>query len=140
MKKIITAIGLLLAGYSFSYAQCDKKVLLTSEKTEHLGADSSVQRVKEEHTEIVFDKTSITVSPGDDPTMTGTINSYTCSWTTPYKEGKLVMKATFSDGNQSKNVTITITGKGGKVTFFVELEGEDRRIRLTAEKFEESKG
>lgn len=139
MKKIITAVALLLAGYSFSYAQCDKKVILTSSKTEFLGADSTVERTKEEQSEVVFDKTSITVKPGDQSAMTGTVNSYTCNWTTPYKEGKLVMKATFTDGNESKNVTITVTGKGGKVIFLVELDGEDKRIRLTADKFEESK-
>jgi hypothetical protein len=139
MKKIITAVALLMAGCSFSYAQCDKKVMLTSSKTEYLGADSTVQRTNEEQSEVVFDKTSITVKPGDENAMTGTVNSYTCNWTTPYKEGKLVLKATFSDGNESKNVTITITGKGGKVTFLAEVEGEQRKIRLAADKFEESK-
>lgn len=140
MKKIINLVlVLLLAGSSFSYAQCDKKVILTSSKTEFLGADSTVQRTKDETSQVVFDKTSISVSPGDQPAMTGTINSYTCSWTSPYKEGKLVLKATFSDGNESKNVTITVTGKGGKVTFLAEVDGEDRKIRLAADKFEESK-
>lgn len=137
MKKFLAAVAFLLAGYSFSYAQCDKKVVLTSSKTEYLGADSLVQRTEDELSEVVIDKTTITVKPGDRNTMTGTINSYTCNWTTPYKEGKLVLKTTFTDGGESKDVNITISGKDGKVTFLAEVIGEDRKIRLAVDKFEE---
>lgn len=139
MKKLLTAVIILFAGISFSYAQCDKKVILTASKTEYLGADSVVQRSEDEKSEVVIDKTSISVQPGDRQPMNGTVNSYTCNWTTPYKEGKMVLKTTFSDGNESKNVTITITGTGGKLLFLAEVEGEDKKIRLTPDTFEEKK-
>lgn len=137
MKKILAAVALLLAGYSFSYAQCDKKVTLSSSKTEYLGADSLVQRTEDEVSEVIFDKTSITVKRADKSPMTGTINSSTCNWTTPYKEGRMVLKTTFTDGSESKDVTITVSGKDGKVTFLAEVIGEDRKIRLAVDKFEE---
>lgn len=140
MKKIITAVALLLAGYCFSYAQCDKKVILTSAKTEYLNLDSSLQRTVDEFSEIVFDKSAITIKPGDDPTITGAVNTYTCNFTTPYKEGRLELKTTFMHGNEAKQITITITGKNGKVILLAKVEGEDRIIRLELEKFEEKLG
>ena len=133
-------VAILLIGSSLSFAQCDKKVILTSTKTEHLGADSTVQRAEDERTEIVFDKTSITIKPGnEDHTMTGTITSYTCNWTTPYKNGRMVLKVSLDNPDRGdKDVTITIEGKGGKITFLGEVDGRnDRKIRLAVEKFEE---
>jgi hypothetical protein len=139
MKKIITAVVILLAGSSVGYAQCDKKVILTGTKTEYLGADSLVQRSEDEISEIVFDKTSITIKPGNRPPITGTISSITCNWTVPFKEGKTVLKttATEADGDV-RDLTITIEGKGGKITFHGSVGSRnDRIIRLTVDKFEE---
>jgi hypothetical protein len=69
--------------------------------------------------------------------MTGTIKSDTCNWPVSYKEGKMVIKAVLNNENgESKNVTITITGKDGKITLLFELEGEpDDRIRVAADTF-----
>lgn len=138
MKKFLAFFAVLAAAGTVSYAQCDKKVILTSTKTEYLSADSTMQRSVDENSEVVFDKNSIVVKPGnEDHTMTGTINSYTCNWTTPYKEGKLVLKTAFTDGNETKNVTITIAAKAGKINFTAVVEGEDKIIRLVVDKFEE---
>jgi hypothetical protein len=139
MKKIITAVVILLAGSSISYAQCDKKVILTGTKTEYLGADSLVQRSEEENSEIIFDKTSITIKPGDRPLITGTIASMTCNWTVPFKEGKTVLKTTTTEQDGDvRDLTITIEGKGGKITFHGSVGSRnDRIIRLTVDKFEE---
>ena len=141
MKKIITAVALLLATCTLSYAQCDKKVVLTASKTEYLGTDSTVQKSVDENTEVVFDKTSLVVTTGQngDHVMTARINSTTCDWKIPYKEGKTVLKTTFADGSEAKNVTITITGKDGKLIFTAQVEGEDRIIKLAPDKFEEKK-
>jgi hypothetical protein len=139
MKKIITAVVILLAGSAMSYAQCDKKVILTGTKTEYLGADSLVQRSEEENSEIIFDKTSITIKPGDRPLITGTIASMTCNWTVPFKEGKTVLKTTTTEQDGDvRDLTITIEGKGGKITFHGSVGSRnDRIIRLTVDKFEE---
>lgn len=140
MKKILLALLFVPAISSLSYGQCDQKVVLTSSKTEHLASDSSVERTNDEQTTIEFDKTSITVTPGDH-TMTGKVLSHTCNWKVPFKEGKSVLKATLSNDNgESKNVTITIEGKNGKINFLAELDDADKkRIRLQIDKFEEKK-
>jgi hypothetical protein len=144
MKKIFAAM-LLLAGVStLSYGQCDKKVVLTSSKTEHLGADSAVQDTKDEQTVVEFDKTNITVvAGGEDHKMTGTVTSYNCNWSTPFKEGKTVIKVALSDhdGGDTKKITITIEGKGGKVRLLAEMDDDgNRKIRLNADSFTEKNG
>lgn len=141
MKKIL-AVALLLAGGSLlSYGQCDKKVVLTSSKTEYLGADSSLQRTEDEHTVIEFDKTNITIAPGgEDHKMAGTITSYNCNWPTPFKDGKTVIRVTLSgpDGNDTKKLTITIEGKAGKIKLLAEMEDDaTKKIRLNADSFGE---
>ena len=140
MKHLLLAAILVSAGL-LSYGQCDKKVLLTSSKTEHLGADSSVQRTDDENTVIEFDKTTFNVAPGGGQPMTGKVNSVTCNWTTPFKVGRTQLKVTLSNPDgETKNATITIEGKNGKIILLAELEGEaDKKIRLTADKFEEKK-
>lgn len=139
MKKLIFAVALLLAGYSFSFAQCNKKVILTASKTEYLNLDSTLQRDVDEQSELVFDQKAITLKPGDDPIATGAVNAYTCNFTTPYKDGRLVIKTSFLHNSEAKHVTITITAKNGKATLLAKVEGEDRIIRLELQKFEEKK-
>jgi hypothetical protein len=136
MKKQILALLLVAAGFS-SYAQCEKKSVLTSSTTEYLTSTGEVRRVKEEITTIEFDSKTITIAPGDH-VMDGTINSITCDWKTPYKEGKTVIKSTIAMGDQSMDVVITIEGKDGKIILLFE-ENADKRIRVTADKFEEKK-
>lgn len=139
MKKIVSAVVILLAGSTISYAQCDKKVILTGTKTEYLGADSTLQRAEVENSEIVFDKNSITIKPGDRPSITGTIASITCNWTVPFKEGKTVLKTTLTEQDGDvRDLTITIEGKDGKISFHGSVGSRnDRIIRLTVGKFEE---
>lgn len=137
MKYLFLAAILLTTGF-LGYGQCDKKVRLTSSKTEHLGADSSVQRTEPETTIVEFDKSDISISPGEQR-MTGKINSATCNWTTPFKVGKTRLKITLTtDDGQTQNATITIEGKDGKISFLAELDNTpDRKIRLAVDKFEE---
>ena len=141
MKKIVTAIVVCLAITSLSYAQCDKKVTIKASKTEYLGADSSVERTVDEPSEIVFDKTSITIVPGsEEKKMTGTISSYTCNFSKPFKDGKLVLKASLTNsGGESRGISITIESKDGKTTLIAQPEGRDRIIRVIVDTFEESK-
>lgn len=142
MKKMVIVLVLLSTGALVSYGQCDKKVVITASKSEYLGADSTVQRTKDEQTMVEFDKTTITIVPGgDDHKMTGTVKSYTCNWQTPFKEGKTSIKASVSnDQGETMNLTITIGGKDGKINFLAEVDEEPaKKIRLIVDKFEEKK-
>ena len=142
MKKIWLPLLLSILS-SAVYAQCEKKLLLTSTVTEHLNASDSLQRSDDEKSTIEVGKAEITILPGNEAEqkITGVIKSHTCNWTVPYKEGKSVIKAEMSDPRgDTKNATITITGKNGKVTLLFELEEmPDRKIRVTIDKFEEVK-
>jgi hypothetical protein len=142
MKKLLLSSLLLIGGGMIAHAQCGKKVVITSSKTEHLGADSVVQRTDDETVTVEFDKDSLNVainsSDGNHQTMKGTVKSYSCDWSTPFKDGKTVLKASLTgdDGNPH-NLTITVTGKAGKIGFLAEVEGEPEKIRLVVDKFQE---
>ncbi|HMI77565.1 MAG TPA: hypothetical protein VK484_02170 [Ferruginibacter sp.] len=136
MKKTVLILLLAITAGTSSYAQCDKKSVLTSGVTEYLTSTGEVRKTVEEPTTIEFDSKTISIAPGDH-VMDGTVTSITCDWKTPYKEGKTVIKAAIAAGDgQTMNVTITIEGKDGKVILMFE-ENADKRIRLTADKFEE---
>ena len=139
MKKIILILSLLAAGSTLSFAQCDKKVMLTTSKTQHLDATGAVLRTDAEKAVVEINKSELKINVNDDHKMTGVIKSNTCNWTTPYKEGKTIIKATISnDQGEDKNVTITSEGKDGKVTLLFEMEGQpDDRIKVSIDKFEE---
>jgi hypothetical protein len=140
MKKLIPVILLLLAGSTMSFAQCGKNILFTSSKTEYLDTNGVVQRSEDENTLIEITKTEITITPGEHK-MTGTIKSDSCNWKTAWKEGKKVVKAQLTDGEgNTKNVTITIEGKDGKITLLAQIaDMPGQVIRVTADKFEEKK-
>ena len=140
MKKIILPILFLIAGISV-YAQCDKRVIITSSKTEYLDADGNVQRSVDETSIVEFDSKEIIITPGDDPVMKGTISSFTCEWKTPFKEGKTVLKTTLTNGQgQNFGLTITVEGKDGKISFLAEIDEQPgQKIRIVVEKFEEKK-
>lgn len=141
MKKIIFASLFVLAAGMSSFAQCDKKVIIVSSKTEYLDANGEVQRSVDETTTIEYDKKDIIITPGDNPSMQGTIDSMTCDWKTPFKEGKSVIKTSITNpqGN-TLSLTLTIEGKEGKITFLAEMaEMPDQKIRIVVEKFEEKK-
>jgi len=139
MKHLLLAILFLAAGY-FGFGQCGTKVVLTSSQTQHLGADRSIQRTEDEKTVIEFDKSTITISPGDNH-MTGKVDSTTCNWSTPYKVGKTRLKVTITnDQGETMSATITIEGRDGRIVLLAELDNmPDDRIQLIADKFEEKK-
>lgn len=139
MKKWILPL-LLMACAVPALAQCDKHLWLTSSKTEYLDAAGSVERTEAENSTIEVFKDTIIIAPGNEShTMTGTIVSHTCNWTVPFKEGKSVMKVQLSDGNnEPRNLTITIEGKDGKVSFHALVEEmPDRQIRVPIDSFAE---
>ena len=136
-KQVLTILFVAIAGFS-SFAQCDKRSVLSSSTTEYLTSTGEVRKTVDEVTTIEFDSKTISIAPGDH-TMDGTINSISCDWKTPYKEGKTVIKSTISMGEgQTMDVVITIEGKDGKVVLLFE-ENPEKRIRVTLDKFEEKK-
>ena len=136
-KQVVILLFAVIAGIS-SYAQCDKKSVMTSRVTEYLASSGEVRRTVEELTSIEFDSKTIFIAPGDN-VMEGTVDSISCNWKTPYKEGKTVIKAKIPAGDDRiMDVTVTIEGKDGKISLLFE-ETPERRIRLTLDKFEEKK-
>ena|SRR5476651_2090113 len=140
MKTLFLSLFLLIAGTAISFAQCGKKFTITTSKTEHLDSNGNITRTDDEKAVVVIGKTDINISVNDDHKMTGTLKADDCNWPVAYKEGKTTIKAVITNPNgEEKNVTITITGKDGKVTLLFEIEGEpDDRIRVAADKFEET--
>lgn len=125
-----------------SFAQCDKKVSLTSSKTQHLDASGALKHADDEKTTVEFNKSDITVSiTGDngEQKMTGTVKSNDCNWKVPFKDGKTTLNITLNrDAGDSRDFTVTIEGKDGKITLWAESKEEpDDKIKLDIDKFEE---
>ena len=143
MKQILLALLMLVCCTAFtisSNAQCDKNLVLLSSKTEYLDSAGTVQKTVDEKMQINITPTSITISPASDHTMTGKILSVTCTWKTPFKEGKSEFKTKFEDQGDSKHITITLEGKNGKLSFLAIFDdAPDKRIRVWADSFEEKK-
>ncbi len=137
MKKHTVLFLLLLISGASVYAQCGKKLVLNSVKTEYLDSTNTLQRSTDENTSIEIVDSVITIKPNDN-TITGEIKSQTCNWNVPYKEGKTVLKTLLKTNNDERNATLTIEGKDGVVTLLVEMpEDPNKRIRVTLTKFEE---
>jgi predicted small lipoprotein YifL len=140
MKTIILTLALLIAVSTIGLAQCGKKVVLTTSKTDHLDSSGNITRTEDEKAVIEIDKSNLTITINDDHKLSGTIKSDTCNWSVPFKNGKMVLTALItSENGEDRNVTITIEGKDGKVTLLFESKEEPGdRIRVAADKFEEA--
>jgi hypothetical protein len=141
MKKILLPIIAIIGFCVISHAQCDKNIVFASSKTDYLDAHDSLQRSANESVNVAIKKTDITVVINEDADtkLTGTGKLISCDWKVPFKEGKMIYKAQLTDvRGDSKNVTLTIEGKDGKATLFVEIETmPDRKMRLIADEFDE---
>ncbi len=77
--------------------------------------------------------------PGNNQ-MTGTIQSDSCNWKIPFKEGRSVIRAVLTSNGEQKNIKLTIEGKNGQVILIAEIEDlKDRKIRVVADSFGEKK-
>lgn len=142
MRSTLIALFLLVAGSTVSFAQCDKKVSLTSSKTQHFDASGTPKHAEDEKTVIEFNKSDITVSiakDNGDEKLTGTVKSNICNWKVPFKEGKTTLNIALTNGGgESRDYTVTIEGKDGKVALWAESKDEpDDKIKLDIEIFEE---
>jgi len=140
MKKLFLSTFILLISSLILNAQCDKKVVLNSSRTEYVDSSGNVERTVDENTVIEITQSEITIAPADRK-MTGTVKYEKCNWTKPFKEGKSVLKTVITDqGGDVQNVTITIEGKDGRVYLTAVVDNTPNRIiRVQAEKFEEKK-
>jgi hypothetical protein len=141
MKTIALILSLLVAGSTVGFAQCGKKFTITTSKTDHLDSKGNITRTDaDEKAVVVVGNTDINITINDEHKMSGPIKSNDCNWTVPFKEGKSVIKTVISgDNGDAKNVTITITGKDGKINLLFEAEDEpDDHISVTVAKFEET--
>ncbi len=138
-KQILTFLLVALVGLT-SYAQCDKKIMLSANSTEYLSGSGEVEKTDEQLTTVEYDAKEISIIAGDNA-MDGTVNSITCNWKTAFKEGKTIIKATISHPNgQKMNLILTIEGKDGKnMMTAVFEEMPDLKIRMPVDKFEEKK-
>ena len=142
MKSILIALFLLAAGGTMSFAQCDKKVSLTSTKTQHFDAGGALKHAEDEKTVVEFSKSEITVTitkDDGDQKLTGTVKSNVCDWKVPFKDGKTTLNISLTNGGgESRDYTVTVEGKDGKVTLWAESKDEpDDKIKLDIDKFEE---
>lgn len=141
MRAHACALAVLLLSAATGFGQCDKNLVLTCSKTEYLNAEGAVQRTVEEECVIKVSKSEVTIAPSGHATMTASVTSTACEWKQPFKVGKTTLEATFKHENgDTRNATITIEGRDGKVTCVVkEKERPDRVIKATVSKFEEQK-
>ena len=141
MKKIILSLCIsTLFIATGAMAQCDQASVMKSSKTEYLDKDGNVTRSVDEDTKIDINKKTIVVAPSGDHVMTGTITSSTCDWKTPFKDGKLLIKASFDENGEIQIWNLTIEGKDGKISFLAELEGDpNKRLRISVDSFEAAK-
>jgi hypothetical protein len=130
---------MLLTSIIAANAQCDKNVKLTSSKTEYLDSAMSLQKSEDEKTVIELTGKEVMIAPGNqNHVMTGAVQSATCNWTVPFKEGKSVIKAKMNLGNEEKDATITIQGKDGQLTLLFEVTDiPNQKIRVPIDTFEE---
>ena len=142
MRSILITCLLLAAGSTIAMAQCDKKVSLTSSKTQHWDSQGALKHTDDEKVIVEFTKSDVTVSidhDGGQQKLSGKIKSDTCDWKVPFKEGKTRLHVTLSnDEGESRDYTMTIIGKDGQLSFMAESKDEpDDIIKLEVEKFEE---
>ena len=141
MKKLLLLSAMLLTT-AISYGQCDQAVVLKSSKTEYLNGSGVVERSVDEYSTVEITKTQVFISPGSGDAMNGTIKSVSsCQWTTPYQEGKSVIKADFTNPEGGiMHATMIIEGIGGKLGFTMEVEEiPNMKIRISLVSFTEKK-
>jgi len=142
MKKIVLAALLVLLSFGTAMAQCDKKFVLTSSKTDYLDSSNNLQRSLDEESVVEISNSEIKVIPGNpERVMAGPVKSHECNWKVPYKEGKSIVKATVSNHDgETRDVLITIEGKDGAITFIAVLDNDqNRKVRLNVNSFQEKK-
>lgn len=135
MKRILLLLLILVAAGTVSYAQCDKKVIFSSSKTEHI-ENEAILRTEDEVTVLEFDGSTMELTINGTHRGSFLITSKTCNWSVPFKEGKTIISGSFEEGSYD----IVIEGKEGKVTVTAKRTDKvENSIRMMADRFEEVK-
>jgi hypothetical protein len=138
MKKILLTIALIVALGTATFAQCDKTIVLTSSKTGHINPAGEIIRTEAEAVVIEISKTEVNIAVNGDPKIKAIINSNTCDWKVPFKDGKTVIHGIGEHDGNKVPVTVTIEGKAGKITLvFQRDEHTEDRVKLDVDKFAE---
>jgi len=141
MKKMLLSFTVFLLAVTASMAQCDKKVVYTSDKQEMISPEGEVVNNKTDALTIEFTKESITINVGDKVgAMTATIQETTCQWKEIYKEGKAIYKVEFQKPESGETTTgsMTVEAKEGKLQILVEMARlEGKKVRVLVNKYEE---
>jgi hypothetical protein len=141
MKKMILSGAMLLIS-TIGFGQCDQNAILKSSQTIYLDSNGNIQRTENEESTIKISPSKVVIMPGNSGTeMIGTIDSTSCKWTEPYKDGKTVITAVFDDPSGGKrHATLTTEGSHGKLTFtMVIAEMPDRVIRANVYSFQQER-
>ncbi len=135
MKKILLMALLIVGATAAGYAQCDKKLIFSSSKTEHF-EKGLIDRTDAENTTLQILSSTIKLIINGEEKGEFSITSKTCNWTVPFKEGESTFKATRED----ETFTFEIVGREGKIYLTATQAGDvDHPIRLSGDKFEELK-
>jgi hypothetical protein len=133
MKVIVITVFVCLLGTLSSLAQCPENAVFTASKTSLSDPYGNPSGIKDEKTTLTFSKSAIRLNIDGKDRGDLKIMSQTCNWTTPYKVGKSVIKASMNESDY----ILTIEGIDGKVILTaVKQESDDSIIKLTADKFE----
>lgn len=140
MKHILLSALLSIVTGAAVNAQCNQILQLNSAKTNLLNASYQNQGSRDEQTVIDITNSSITITPNGNAAdaLSGKIKEMKCDWKVPFKEGKTVIKTELVDpSGDTKDATITIEGKNGKITVLAEAkERPDQIMQLEVNKFE----
>src|SRR4051812_5209662 len=101
MKKVILLLLVIGAFNSKSMAQCNKKIVYTSNKQEWLNSKYEVQKKDSDKITVEVTKTGIIFNHNDNPNdeMKGDIAATDCHWTKAFKNGKTTIQAKLTEGH-----------------------------------------
>ena len=139
MKEVLV-FGFMLIAAVAANGQCQKKITWKSQKTEFLDASGKVQDIKDQPTKIETTPAHITVTTEQDgEVIEGDIKDLACDWTQPFKNGKTTFSSLMAKSNgETREVTITIEGRDGKINITVEIEKmQGKKMRMLIDDYKE---
>ena len=135
MRKIsVLAAGFLLTAFA-AIAQCETPTTWIASKIEFLKSSGEVQ-TKPGTVTVTTDQKNIHVVTADgDEELKGNITDYTCNWQDS-TNGMIGFKSEVTDkSGDVHHATIKIEAKDGKITFYLEAEEEQTKIRLPIDSY-----
>lgn len=125
MEKIIIFLCCYLTVCTYTKAQCNEEVALTSTKAEAVDSAGKILRHEDVPVTIVITKTNVTITPNNDEngTLKGDITAVACNWKTPFKDGTERIKANLEDARGDlKHAILTIKAKDAVITMLLQAE------------------